>query len=76
VESQPSIFEFAHQAHAELGATAQAVLAALDPDPVPIDLLCDTLHTDAGTLAGALLELELNGLVRQHPGKLFSRVIR
>ncbi len=50
-----------------------AVLNALDPDPVPIDALCESLKMDVGKLAGLLLELELRGLVRQHPGKLFSR---
>ncbi|MBM3299035.1 MAG: DNA-protecting protein DprA [Deltaproteobacteria bacterium] len=74
-ESQPPIFQYV-QPGTGLGETARAVLEALDPDPMPIDILCETLRMDAGKLAGALLELELSGLVRQHPGKLFSRVIR
>jgi DNA processing protein len=60
----------------ELSETLQTVLDALDPDPVPIDLLCENLKMDAGKLAGLLLELELNGLIRQHPGKMFSRILR
>jgi len=58
----------------EISNAAQTALDALEIDPVPIDFLCDTLKIDAGTLSGILLELELNGLVRQHPGKMFSRI--
>jgi len=57
----------------ELPDIARRVLEAVDPDPVPIDLLCETLGMEPGTLSGVLLELELSGLVRQHPGKMFSR---
>ncbi len=60
----------------DLSNEAETVLEALDPDPAPIDLLCEHLKFDAGKLAGLLLELELNGLVRQHPGKMFSRILR
>lgn len=59
----------------DVGETGQAVLDLLDPDPVHIDFLGEALKMDAGRLAGMLMELELNGLVRQHPGKMFSRVI-
>jgi hypothetical protein len=30
---------------------------------------------EAGRLSGILLELELRGLIRQHPGKMFARVV-
>jgi len=53
--------------------TARRVLEAMDPDPVPIDFLCETLGMEPGRLSGILLELELGGLIRQHPGKMFSR---
>jgi len=43
-------------------------------DPIPIDLICEGLKIEPGRLSGALLEIELLGLVRQSPGKLFSRV--
>ncbi len=72
---QPSLFEAVEEGE-NLSDSARAVLEALDPDPVPIDLLCETLKIDAGVLSGALVELELNGLVRQHPGKMFARVLR
>lgn len=48
------------------------VLDALGPYPLHIDELVRKLATDAGTLSGILLQLELKGLVVQHPGKLFS----
>ncbi len=56
-----------------LSEAATNVLEALDLDPVHIDILCEHLGMDAGRLAGLLLELELLGLIRQHPGKMFSR---
>jgi len=59
-----------------LTETSQKVLEALDPDPVPIDSLVEGLGMDAGRLAGMLLDLELRGLVRQYPGKMFARVLR
>jgi DNA processing protein len=57
----------------DLSETGKAVLEAIDLDPVHIDSLCETLGIDAGRLSGVLLELELQGLIRQHPGKMFSR---
>lgn len=72
-KSQPSLFQASEEADS-LSEAARLVLEALDLDPVPIDLLCETLKIDAGTLSGALMELELHGLVRQHPGKMFARV--
>lgn len=53
---------------------AQTILDFLDLDPTPIDLICEGLKIEPGRLSGTLLELELLGLVRQSPGKLFSRV--
>lgn len=58
----------------QLSDTARRVLEEIDLDPVPIDILCESLGMDPGKLAGVLLELELNGLIRQHPGKMFARV--
>lgn len=53
----------------------KVVLDAIDPDPVPIDMICEALNMDAGRISGILLDLELQGLIRQHPGKMFSRVL-
>lgn len=48
------------------------VFKALEPYPVHIDDLARKISMDAGRLSSALLKLELNGLVCQAPGKLFS----
>jgi DNA processing protein len=58
----------------EVSEAARTILDFLDLDPTPIDLICEGLKIEPGRLSGALLELELLGLVRQSPGKLFSRV--
>jgi len=73
---QPNLFGESDSPREDLSEDSQRVLDSLDPDPVSIDSLCETLRIEAGKLAGILLELELNGLVRQHPGKMFARVQR
>lgn len=73
-KAQASLFEASDEGE-KLSQTARVVLEALDPDPVPIDLLGETLKIDAGILSGALVELELHGLIRQYPGKMFARVL-
>jgi len=73
---QPSLFGASDSPREELSGDSQRVLDSLDPDPVSIDSLCETLRIEAGKLAGILLELELNGLVRQHPGKMFAKAQR
>lgn len=70
---QPSLFE-SFQSAKDLSAELSKVLEALEPDPIPIDMLCESLDMPSAVLAGLLLELELKGLVRQFPGKLFARV--
>ncbi len=58
---------------AGLSIEAKTVLAALEVYPVHIDALARRLDLPAGTLAGYLLELEINGLAVQWPGKRFAR---
>jgi DNA processing protein len=72
---QASLFEARDEA-ADLTDTARQVLEAIDPDPMPIDELCETLRMDAGKLSAILLELELSGLIRQYPGKMFAKILR
>ncbi|MCA1959568.1 MAG: DNA-processing protein DprA [Desulfomonile sp.] len=69
---QPTLFPTDEQVQ-ELEDDACEVLGRLDLDPVPIDDLCQALTMDVGRLSGILLELELKGLVRQRPGKMFCR---
>ncbi len=49
------------------------VLKALEPYPVHIDTLSRKLSILPGQLSATLLQLEIKGLVRQDPGKRFSR---
>lgn len=56
-----------------LAEDEQTVLEALGPYPIHIDVLVQRLGMPVGTLSASLLQLELKGLARQEPGKLFSR---
>ena len=49
------------------------VYGALEAYPIHVDELCRKVGLSAGVLSGVLLSLELSGLVRQAPGKLFVR---
>ena len=55
---------------------ARSVLGVLKPDaPVALDYLVETLEgTTPSEIIAVLFELEMAGLVRQLPGKLFLRV--
>ncbi len=72
VVQQTNLFTEAPE-HASLSEPEARVMGVLDLDPVSFDFICESLGMEAGKLSGLLLELELNGLVRQHPGKFFSR---
>ncbi len=50
------------------------LLDLLGPAPVAEDLLIRELGFPAATLAAALIDLELAGLVQRHPGGLVSRI--
>jgi DNA processing protein len=56
-----------------LNTMETAVLQTLTVYPVHVDELTRQLNLDPGALASTLLALELKGLVRQEPGKLFRR---
>ncbi|MBM4328714.1 MAG: DNA-protecting protein DprA [Deltaproteobacteria bacterium] len=71
-ERQVPLFQYAAEVES-LSDIARRVLAEIEPDPVSIDALCESLRMEPGKLAGILLELELKGLVRQAPGKMFAR---
>jgi DNA processing protein len=58
-----------------LSQACQEILQSLETDPIHIDILCESLKIDVARLSGALLELELMGLIRQFPGKMFARII-
>lgn len=55
-----------------LSPAESQVLKALEPYPVHIDELSRKVKIDTGKLLGILLKLELQDMVKQSPGKLFS----
>ncbi len=58
---------------AVLDAEQRRVLDFLSGDPAHVDEICAGLKVPVATLLGTLMQLEMQGLVRQLPGKLFVR---
>jgi len=56
----------------ELSADESRVFQALEPYPMHVDVLARKLSLEPGKLLSILLNLELNGVIQQSPGKLFS----
>ncbi len=56
---------------AALSQEERLVLEALSPYPMHVDELIRQVNLDPGRTAGILLTLELQGLAKQEPGKLF-----
>ena len=59
---------------AKLDAREKRVFVALTEQPIHIDQLAAEVGMSTAELLGVLLQLEFSGLVRQMPGKLFSRL--
>jgi len=63
----------------EKGAPAdeeeRCVLACLDVYPVDIDTIVRVTGLSTSTVLQSLLQLELQGLVRQHPGQMYEKVL-
>jgi DNA processing protein len=59
---------------AEVSEAERPVFDFLTAEPVHVDDLCEGLGMPVGPLLSVLLGLELKGLVRQLPGKLFAKV--
>lgn len=57
----------------ELTETERLLWTALGEEPAHIDALAEASGLTVVKASAALLEMELKGLVRQRPGKLFSR---
>ncbi len=87
VETHTDIIEeLHHMVHAEplpaqprrstetvlLDTVQQAIMSILDPYPQHIDAIVEKTDHDIGGISAALLDLELKGIVKQSPGKLFS----
>jgi DNA processing protein len=59
---------------ASLAPEQKAVFAVLRPDQALfVDDIATAAHVPSPRVLGALLELEMNGLIRQLPGKNFIR---
>ncbi|MDY0221081.1 MAG: DNA-processing protein DprA [Desulfobacterium sp.] len=56
----------------KLNKVEQAIVSVLEPYPQHIDKIVEQTDLDIGAVSAALLDLELNGMVKQLPGKLFS----
>jgi DNA processing protein len=61
---------------ATLSRQEMLVYNALGPYPEHIDNLVRNTALEPGKLSSILLKLELDGIVQQHPGKLFSKIER
>ncbi len=58
---------------AEAGREEAAVLRFITDEPVHIDVLTRETRLAPGAMASLLIKMELKGLVRQLPGKLFTK---
>ncbi|MBF2058572.1 MAG: DNA-protecting protein DprA [Cyanobacterium sp. T60_A2020_053] len=56
-----------------LSPSLNQVLAVIDNQPTPFDVIVTKTGLNAGDVSGFLLELELEGLVKQLPGMMYSR---
>jgi DNA processing protein len=57
---------------ATLNEDEARVYSALEPYPIHIDNLIRKISMEPGKISSILLKLELEGLIQQSPGKLFS----
>ena len=57
---------------ADLGDTAKKILAALETDPLHVDVIINSTGLAAAEVTSALLDLELRRLAAHHPGQRYS----
>jgi DNA processing protein len=70
----PTLFETGQSIGPSLSGDQKAVYEALRPDQALfVDSICGTVSLPQPRVLSALLELEMNGLIRQLPGKNFVR---
>lgn len=58
----------------DISREGRAIFALLEASPVPIDSLIQKTGYPSGQVSSLLLDLELKGLVKQLPGKMFKKV--
>ena len=58
-----------------LGALPEAIATLLGVEPMPVDEVIRQCHATPSEVQDALLDLELDGRVRRHPGNRISRAL-
>ncbi|MEW5909447.1 MAG: DNA-processing protein DprA [Thermodesulfobacteriota bacterium] len=79
VEPQPESVDEPEQPSSDtfaLSGEEIKVIHGLEPYPIHIDDLARKVAMDSGKLAAILLKLEIHGIVRQSPGKRFTKIER
>lgn len=71
--SQQELFPAPHPAIAHLAPNLAKVLQIIPTEAITFDAIVQAMHTSAAEIAGALLQLELLGLVTQLPGMRYQR---
>jgi len=56
-----------------LNEAERAVYEVFGPEPVHVDEVMEEMDLSAGKINAAVISLRLKGLIRQHPGNMFSR---
>ena len=59
----------------DLNSEEKSVFKQLSYEPIHIEELCNQMKKDTPEVLSILLLLELKYLVRQHPGKLFTKSV-
>ena len=72
--ARPPAADASPAAIADLSDHERRLLSAIGAAPLPIDDIIRISPAPAATTAALLTALELKGLVRQHPGKIFARI--
>jgi DNA processing protein len=71
--NQQELFTTPPPAIAQLPPNLLKVWQAIPPEPITLDAIVQAMQTSAAEVAGALLQLELLGLITQLPGMRYQR---
>lgn len=71
-DSQPKVIQ--KQLFVELDADSQKIYDALKDTELPIDVICRNVGMTMARVSALLLTMELNGVVRSLPGKVYAIV--
>jgi DNA processing protein len=58
-----------------LSESENKVFGSLNNEPTHIDEITTKIMIDHGTLASALINLEIKGFIKQFPGKMFVKIV-